>query len=124
MIGRQLLSGAAGAGAQGISATLEPARQMFRDLVIERVMAFEALRKLAAESDHPQREMAKIADIAHKISGVAATLGFFKVGELASVLDRSIPANPTKPADPGYFRRKVEPLLEALLVEMEALLDD
>ncbi|MDZ4394308.1 hypothetical protein, partial [Cypionkella sp.] len=59
-----------------------------------------------------------------KIAGVGPTLGFTRTGQLASALDRSITENPAKFTDPEYLRRVVDPLLEALLVEMEALLDD
>lgn len=115
---------AAGIGANDMTAVLEPARAMFRGLIVERIMAFEAYRKLVQHGENPQDEMAKIAEIAHKISGVGATLGFFKTGQLAGALDRAITENQAKCADPGYFQLIVDPMLEALLVEMESLLDD
>jgi len=124
MTGLQYFGGSASGGANDMTAVLEPARAMFRGLIIERIMAFEAYRKLAQHGENPQDEMAKIADIAHKISGVGATLGFFRTGQLAGVLDRAITENRAKCADLEYFRLIVDPMLEALLVEMESLLDD
>ena len=124
MTGLQQFSDAIGGGANDMTAVLEPARAMFRGLIVERIMAFEAYRKLVQHGDHPQDHMAKIAEIAHKISGVAATLGFFRTGQLAAVLDRAISDTPAKCAEPAYFQLIVDPMLEALLVEMEALLDD
>ncbi|MDB5658232.1 MAG: hypothetical protein JWS10_847 [Cypionkella sp.] len=116
--------GSGGFAATELNAALEPARVMFRELLIERIMAFEAYRRLAEQSEHPQVEMVRIADIAHKIAGVGGTLGFAKAGALAGDLDRSITENPAKFAESGYLQRVADPLLEALLVEMEALLDD
>jgi len=107
-----------------MTAVLEPARAMFRGLIVERIMALEAYRKLVQHGESPQDELARIAGIAHKISGVAATLGFFRTGQLAATLDRAITENTEKCAEPGYFHREINPMLEALLVEMEALLDD
>ncbi|WP_054008484.1 Hpt domain-containing protein [Cypionkella psychrotolerans] len=124
MTGLQYFGGSAGGGANDMTAVLEPARAMFRGLIVERIMAFEAYRKLVQHGENPQDEMAKIADIAHKISGVGATLGFFRTGQLAGVLDRAITENLAKCADPEYFRLIVDPMLEALLIEMESLLDD
>lgn len=117
-------SGAFGGGANEMTAVLEPARAMFRGLIVERIMALEAYRKLVQHGENPQDELAKIAGIAHKISGVGATLGFFRTGQLASNLDRAITENPAKCADPAYFQLIINPMLESLLMEMEALLDD
>lgn len=107
-----------------MTAVLEPASAMFRGLIVERIMALEAYRKLVQHGENPQDQMAKIAGIAHKIAGVGATLGFFKTGQLAGALDRAITENAAKCADLEYFRLVVDPILEALLVEMESLLDD
>ena len=124
MSGLQYFVGSNSAVPNDMTAALKPARAVFLGLVIERIMAFEAFRKLVEHGENPRAEMTKIADIAHKISGVAATLGFMRTGQLAAALDRAITENPTKSADPEHFRHVVNPLLEALLVEMEALLDD
>ena len=117
-------TGSAVAVDNDMTTVLEPARAMFRGLIVERIMAFEAYRKLVEHGEYPQDEMVKIADIAHKISGVGATLGFFRTGQLAGVLDRAITEKPAKFDDPEYLRLVVDPMLEALLVEMESLLDD
>lgn len=117
-------TGSAAAVDNELATVLEPARVMFRELIIERIMAFEAFRRLAENSEYPQLEMVKVADIAHKIAGVGATLGFIRAGQLAGALDRAITEQPAKFNNPEYLRRVVDPLLEALLVEMEALLDD
>lgn len=124
MTGLRHYDGGIGGGINDMTPVLEPARAMFRGLILERIMAFEAYRKLVERGDNPQDDMLKIAEIAHKISGVAATLGFFRTGQLAAVLDRAISDYPAKCAEPAYFQLIVDPMLESLLVEMEALLDD
>ena len=123
MTGLRSFVGSAG-GSNDMTAVLEPARAMFRGLIVERIMALEVYRKLVRHGKNPQIEVAKIADIAHKISGVGATLGFFRTGQLAGALDHTITENLAKCADPEYFRLIVDPMLEALLVEMESLLDN
>jgi hypothetical protein len=122
MTGLRFFVGSAG-GNKDMTAVLEPARAMFRGLIVERIMALEVYRKLVRHGKNPQDEVAKIADIAHKISGVGATLGFFRTGQLAAALDQTITENLEKCADPEYFRLIIDPMLEALLVEMESLLD-
>ena len=121
MSGLRSYGGSQGGGTNDLSSALEPARVMFRELIIERILALEAYRKLAESSECSRLEMAKIA---HKIAGVGGTLGFAKIGALASALDSSITEHPAKFAEARYLKSVVDPLLEALLVEMEALLDD
>lgn len=109
--------------AEDLSHMLGPARVMFQEQLVERIMALEAYRRLAGLSQQPLIEMKKIADIAHKIAGVGATLGFSAAGGLAARLDRAISDNPARCAEPWYMAEVVDPILEALLDEMEALLD-
>lgn len=97
---------------------------MFSGLILDRILAFEAFRKQAASVGNPGHDLVKIASLAHKISGVGATLGFGKAGALAADLERAILVKPARRADPAYFAATVEPLLEALLVELESLLDE
>lgn len=108
---------------EDIETELKPVRDRFRSLLAERILALEALRRRAANDDDPGPALENIADIAHKISGVGATLGFRRVGELAGILDRSLSELRKKPASYVDFRSEIAQQLEALLVELEALLD-
>ena len=45
-----------------MTAVLEPARAMFRGLIVERIMALEVYRKLVRHGKNPQIEVAKIAE--------------------------------------------------------------
>ena len=103
---------------------LEPARNRFRGLILDRVLAFETHRRQAARGDDPLRALTAISDLAHKISGVGATLGFTQTGKLAGALERSIAQGRAGRSDPMRVHAEIEPLLEALLIEMEARLDD
>ena len=102
---------------------LEPARILFSGLILDRILAFEAFRKQAASAGNPGPALVKVANLAHKISGVGATLGFGKAGALAADLERAILGQPARRADPAHFAATFEPLLEALLIELESLLD-
>lgn len=102
---------------------LEPARIRFRSLIVARVLAFEAYGKLAAGGEDSRQALTGISDLAHKISGVSATLGFATLGALAAALERTIAAGSANHDDPAHFQTIIEPRLEALLDEMESLLD-
>jgi HPt (histidine-containing phosphotransfer) domain-containing protein len=109
---------------QSLATTLEPARILFCGLILDRILAFEAFRKQAASDQDADRALDDIAGLAHKISGVAASLGYGKAGELAAALERAVVAPRIKGTTPAHFSAKIEPLLEALLVELETLLDE
>lgn len=106
---------------------LEPARLKFRALIVDRIMAFEAFRTLALRGEELDWALTSISELAHKIAGVGATLGFDKVGELAFALERAIVDGPRVDGPRGSTQRfsaVIGPLLESLLVELEAQLDD
>lgn len=103
---------------------LDPARIKFRSLLVVRVLAFEAYRKQALGGDDPFLALTGISDLAHKISGVSATLGFAQLGARAAALERSMAQRRRLHADPAQFLAAIEPRLEALLNAMEALIDD
>jgi HPt (histidine-containing phosphotransfer) domain-containing protein len=122
-LGLRVGSGSAGAS-EVPTALLEPARIKFRGLILDRILAFEAFCKEAAEGDSAQRALTDIADLAHKISGVGATLGFDQVGGIAGALERCIRQEQVGLAGREHFSNELAVLLESLLVAMEDLLDD
>ena len=124
--GRLSGGGAAAVGPPpaALDPVLEPARTRFRGLILHRVLAFESLRTQAARGDHPVRALTAISDLAHKISGVGATLGFAQIGTLAAAVEHSIAHGRAARCDPMRLHAETDPLLEALLIEMEALLDE
>lgn len=96
----------------------------FRALIVDRVLVFEALKKDIEANRHPAQALGKIADLAHKIAGVAATLGYPHAGELAADVELAVRNGDAAATLSHRTWRGVQPVLEALLDELESLLDD
>ena len=106
-----------------VEAALRPVRNRFCNLLTERILVLEACRKQAAIDADPLHVLERIAGIAHKISGVGAMLGFHRAGELAGSLEQTISAMRNTTAGYSGFHSKIDSQLEALLDELELLLD-
>lgn len=106
-----------------IPKALFAARDRFRGLIIERIILLEALRIDARNRRDPQAALESISSVAHKIAGVAATLGFMNAGKLAEELERTYydGADRNVPLDALWL--DIEPTLIALMDELESLLD-
>ena len=120
-------SGAAGRQAalsSAIPAALFPVRARFRDLILQRMMTFEAFRIDFNAGNDPQSALSGIVALAHKIAGVAETLGFPEAGRLAAALEQHSRDGLARQVPLKDLWRSVEPQLIALLDEMELLLDD
>jgi HPt (histidine-containing phosphotransfer) domain-containing protein len=102
---------------------LAPARDRFRALIVARILSFETLRQQAASGENVRQALTGISDLAHKISGVSATLGFASLGALAATVERSIAEGRQNHAQPAQCFAAIDPLLERLLDEMEDQID-
>ena len=109
---------------QAAMSMLEPARTRFCDLLFTRIIAFEEFRKSADRPAETAEALVKISDLAHKIAGVGATLGYPAVGALAGAVEQAALSGRARQADPAAVWSDVEPRLDALLDALEALLDD
>jgi len=98
-------------------------RERFRETVVERVIFFEAMKARIDAGQSPVSALLDIANLAHKITGVAATLGFSRSGEYAAALERRIRAGLESGAPIAAIWRDVLPILDCLLDELESLLD-
>ena len=103
---------------------LEPARARFRDLIVVRIIAFEEFRKGAARPAEAAEALVKMSDLAHKIAGVGATLGYASVGTLAGAVEQTVLSGRANRAAAATIWSEVEPRLDVLLDALEALLDD
>jgi HPt (histidine-containing phosphotransfer) domain-containing protein len=106
-----------------LDSLLAPARARFRELIVARVLSFESLRQQAASGEDARQALTGISDLAHKISGTSATLGFARLGALAATVERSIAEGRRKHVPPAQVLAVVDPLLESLLDEMEVQID-
>lgn len=116
------------AAARPAGLPLDPAlavvRQHFVNALPDRILRFEALKQMVTGQQHtPLQVLSAIADLAHKIAGVAETLGFAQVGQMAIELDRKITTGIKAQMPPGELWAAVSLLLERLLDEMEARID-
>jgi HPt (histidine-containing phosphotransfer) domain-containing protein len=101
------------------------ARIQFMDLIFTHVQTIETAKKaLVAETTVPAA-MDVIAGVAHKISGVAGTLGYIETGELAGLAEqktRAVIASGEMSSGAACWK-KIEPQIEDMLNSLEALLD-
>lgn len=109
---------------QAAMSMLEPARIRFRDLLFTRIIAFEEFRKSADRPTETAEALVKISDLAHKIAGVGATLGYPTVGVLAGAVEQAVLSGRAGQADAAAIWFDVEPRLDTLLDALEAMLDD
>lgn len=106
-----------------INAALVPMRTKFVGQMLSRLGQLEALRCAVNDGREPLPSMAEIGQIAHRMSGVAETLGFARIGRLSMEVDMQVAAALSTQGQVSQSWRSVEPLLEDLLDEMEANLD-
>jgi chemotaxis protein histidine kinase CheA len=102
---------------------LSPARDRFLDLVVKRIMLFEALRVDIQGGRNPRTALAGIISEVHKIAGVAATLGFAEAGERAVALEQQYRDGVKRKAPLIDLWPCIEPDLIALMDALEALLE-
>ena len=101
---------------------LLPARARFADQLTQRAMAFEMFRIDFNSGRNPRAQLVNINELAHKIAGVAETIGFPEAGRLAAVLERST-SDYDRHASIEEIWRIAEPQLVALVDEFELIMD-
>lgn len=74
----------------GIRDPLAGIRQRFLALAETYVIEVELLREDAADPAQAEEVISELASIAHRVAGVAATLGFAPLGEVAARLDGTL----------------------------------
>ena len=105
-------------------AALVAVRNRFVDTIPARLVRFETFKQMLQSGEQdPVQVLAAIADLAHKITGVAETLGFSEIGRLANAVDRRISKGSNTPATCARLWQEVAAPLEQLLDEMESHLD-
>lgn len=97
------------------------ARQQFISTVDERIGRIDAMSRLLHQSPGTRAVMQRIVDEAHKISGVAATLGFAELGEAAAQSEILLRRVLEGGAAPAAGWDAAAPHVEEMLDRLEAI---
>lgn len=103
---------------------LAPVRARFIGALEGHILSFEALKKQAARDENAQPALDEIGKLAHRISGLAGSVGFDEIGELAGRVERSVITSRTETAPSARKLASVTAELEPLLDLLESRLDD
>ncbi|WP_372840519.1 hypothetical protein [Phaeovulum sp.] len=101
-----------------------PGLARFRELLVPRILAFESLRQAIEKGSGGAAALRDVAEISHKISGVAAPLGYPGIGSNAGTLETTIQHALAAGEPVADIWRKASPMLETLLEGMESILDE
>jgi HPt (histidine-containing phosphotransfer) domain-containing protein len=77
----------------GLPEVLRAAHDVFINLTEERIMRIETLAQAVHRGDDPAAALIEIAQISHKIAGVAGTLGYPEIGDTARSIERRLKAD-------------------------------
>lgn len=102
---------------------LRAIRLRFIDSLVARLLRFEDLKQQIASNPIALAPLSEISAMAHKIAGVAETLGFGEIGRSAGWIDAEITKGVRNGDSAAIIWRSVESPLETMLEKLEALLD-
>ena len=106
---------------QDLLPALQPLRARFVELSLSRSIELSRLRSRILLGQEPLVAMREIGEVVHKISGVAATLGFPAWGQLAAEIDLIINRLRKQEISLEVAFRSAEPMLDALIRAMSAI---
>ena len=107
-----------------IAPALVGVQARFLALIVDRILMFEALKKDIETGRDPENALGMIAELAHKIAGVAGTLGYPHAGDLAARVEQAARKGQATMAAPHQTLRDLAPVLDALLDDLEILIAD
>lgn len=101
------------------------ARVQFLDRIYAHVQTIETAKKALIAEENMPAALDVIAGVAHKISGVAGTLGYLETGDLAAMAEEKTRAELAAgvTGSGAVCWARIEPQVEAMLNALEALLD-
>ena len=108
---------------QALAAAFARARTLFASRIEEQIIRIEQCRLDLASGRAPDRALGEIEAHAHKISGVAETVGYPRVGELAAQVEALIGQGRRAGLSEIAILGEIEQELENLLDALEAALD-
>ena len=105
----------------GLPEVLKAAHQVFITLTTDRILRIEALTQAVHKGQEPAPALTEIAQIAHKIAGVAGTLGYPDIGDSARSIEQKLKSDLAAGA-PLRNWDSIAPKIEDLLDALEELL--
>jgi HPt (histidine-containing phosphotransfer) domain-containing protein len=100
---------------------IQRVRAKFIDSLLDRILLFETVTVAYAQTGDHEKALKDISWAAHKITGIAGSLGFPDIGEQARQIEQIIGVG-VKAPNPDTMRC-VAPILETFLDNLEELLD-
>lgn len=104
----------------GLPEVLRAAHQVFVNLTMDRILRIEALTQAILKGEDPAPALTEIAQISHKIAGVAGTLGYPDIGDSARSIERDLKAD-LAAGDPMRNWDRLAPAIESLMDALEEL---
>lgn len=101
---------------QNIKEMMAKLRANFRGQLLDKLLTIEDASVRLAQSPHDSVALARVKRECHKLSGVARSLGFSKIGDVATDIDCAISKETASWSE-------LQPTVERLLDMMEAELD-
>lgn len=105
----------------GLPEVLQAAHQVFITLTTERILRIEALTQAVHKGQDAGPALTEVAQIAHKIAGVAGTLGYPEIGDSARSIEQKLKTD-IAAGDPLRNWDRISPEIETLLDALEELL--
>ncbi|MFU8882734.1 MAG: Hpt domain-containing protein [Rhodobacterales bacterium] len=102
---------------EGVPDVLRAAHQVFVNLTTDRILRIELLTQAIHKGQDVVPALTEIAQIAHKIAGVAGTLGYPEIGDKARSVEQQLKADlATDDAMRNWdsIAEEIEVLLDAL----------
>jgi HPt (histidine-containing phosphotransfer) domain-containing protein len=104
----------------GLPDMLHAAHQVFVNLTTDRILRIEALKESVHKGEEPVPALTEIAQISHKIAGVAGTLGYPDIGDSARSVEQRLKSD-LATIEPLRNWSTIAPDIEALLDALEEL---
>jgi len=100
-------------------------REKFRATIDDRIALLEVARRELGPTQRGLQALRAIAEEAHRICGVAETLGFVQIGATAARVESEarVLLRPDARTQQQDIRARVDPLIEQLLDGLEAALE-